>query len=423
MELRLLPAASPLRGVVAVPGDKSLAHRAALFSALADGESVVSNYPDSGVTRAMRGALETLGVHSGLEAGVLRVTGRSVRPFSSGGDAPPRVHCGNSGTTFRLLAGAIAAAGIPAILDGSEGLRRRPMERIAEPRRLMGADVTTTGGHAPLVFGPAPLHGIEYSLPVASAQVLSCLELAALGASGESVFRVPGPVRDHTERMLKAMGAKIDVDGLCVRVQKSNLKAVSVDVPADISSAAYFMALGALKGKTLCKNVGINRTRTGILTAFEKLGVKYSLLNERVSGGEEVADILVEKSFLRAIELGESEVPAMIDELPLIALLCAFADGESRITGARELKVKESDRIKTTAELINALGGECIPTDDGFIIRGKKKLQGGTVNSCFDHRIAMTGAVALLASEQGGEIENAECCAISFPTFFEKLGV
>jgi 3-phosphoshikimate 1-carboxyvinyltransferase len=183
------------------------------------------------------------------------------------------------------------------------------------------------------------------------------------------------------------------------------------------------MALGALKGKTLCKNVGVNPTRTGILTAFDRLGVQYSLQNRRISGGEETADILVEKSDMQGIELTSEVVPSMIDELPLVALLCAFAEGESRITGAKELRVKESDRIRTTTELIKKLGGECEELPDGFIIRGKKKLIGGDVNSYLDHRIAMTAAVGMIASEKGGNIKNPECCAISFPDFFEKLGL
>ena len=183
------------------------------------------------------------------------------------------------------------------------------------------------------------------------------------------------------------------------------------------------MALGALKGRTLCKNVGVNITRTGILTAFDKLGVQYSLSNKRVSGGEEIADILVEKSDMHAITLTKEDVPAMIDELPLVALLCAFADGESRITGAKELRVKESDRIRTTRELIENLGGECEELPDGFIIRGKKSLTGGNIKSYLDHRIAMTAAVGLIASEKGGFISEPECCAISFPNFFELLGV
>jgi 3-phosphoshikimate 1-carboxyvinyltransferase len=223
--------------------------------------------------------------------------------------------------------------------------------------------------------------------------------------------------------MIAAMGACIRAEGNSVWVQKSTLHTVDVEVPADISSAAYFMALGALKGDTLCKNVGINPTRTGILNAFDRLGIQYSLQNKRVSGGEEIADIAVKKSLMHGIQLTAEDVPAMIDELPLVALLCAFADGESRITGAKELRVKESDRIRTTAELIRNLGGDCEELPDGFIIRGKKKLQGGNIDSYLDHRIAMTGAVGLIASENGGAIYRPECCAISFPDFFHKLGV
>jgi 3-phosphoshikimate 1-carboxyvinyltransferase len=223
--------------------------------------------------------------------------------------------------------------------------------------------------------------------------------------------------------MLAAMGADIHVNGNQIRVKKSDLHAVNICVPGDISSAAYFMALGALKGQTLCKNVGINPTRTGILRAFDLLGVRYELLNRSVSGGEERADILVKKSAMRGITLTEKDVPSMVDELPLIALMCAFAEGETRITGAKELRIKESDRIVATAELINNLGGDCQPLPDGFIIRGKKSLVGGNVDSYLDHRIAMTGAVGLLASKNGGAIAREECCAISFPNFFEQIGI
>jgi 3-phosphoshikimate 1-carboxyvinyltransferase len=221
--------------------------------------------------------------------------------------------------------------------------------------------------------------------------------------------------------MLSLMGADIQTNGRTVAVKKSVLHAVDVCVPADISSAAYFMALGALKGKTLCKNVGINPTRRGILHAFDKLGIKYFLLNKRTLCGEERADILVEKSPMRAIELSAKDVPAMVDELPLVALLCAFAEGETRITGTGELRVKECDRIRATAELINRLGGDCQELPDGFIIHGKKKLLGGDCDSYLDHRIAMTAAVGLIASEKGGTIAQSECVNISFPDFFETL--
>lgn len=236
------------------------------------------------------------------------------------------------------------------------------MERVAQPLRLLGASVETTGGCAPVLVRPARLTGREVHTQVASAQVKSALLLAALGAEGETVVVEPLKTRDHTERMLAAMGADIRASGTRVAVRGGPLRAVDVEVPGDISSAAYFMALGALRGETVCRNVGVNPTRTGILSAFDKLGVKYSLENGRTVCGEPVADIRVKKSELRAISLKREDMPALIDELPVLALMLAFADGESVIAGAEELKVKESDRIRTTAEMINALGGDCTPT-------------------------------------------------------------
>ena len=361
--------------------------------------------------------MRSLGAKVEIDDTTLRVEG--TPQFLSG----KQLNCGNSGTTIRLLTGLVAGKGIEAALYGDSSLSLRPMKRVAEPLALLGADVKTTDGHAPVYVAPSRLQGANVDIAIASAQVKSALLLAGISAEGATTVAEPTKSRDHTERMLAAMGANIQVQGNSVTVQNSLLRAVDVCVPSDISSAAYFMALGALKGKTLCKNVGVNPTRTGILTAFDKLGVKYSLQNKSLSGGEEKADILVEKSPLRAIELTAEEIPAMIDELPLIALLCAFAEGESRITGAKELRVKESDRIRTTAEMINNFGGECIELPDGFIIRGKKKLVGGNCDSYLDHRIAMTAAVGLIASEKGGYISRPECCAISFPDFFEKLGV
>lgn len=404
-------------GEFELPGDKSITHRAVMLNAGADGESIVQNALMGEDCLSTCRCMRALGATVDVDGTTIRIIG--APKFRSNVE----LDCGNSGTTIRLLTGFLAGKGIHAKLYGDPSLSTRPMGRVAEPLSSLGANIETTDSRPPVYVSPALLRGADVDLKIASAQVKSAVLLAGLSANGKTSVTEPVKSRDHTERMLKAMGAELQVDGRKVTVQKSELKAIDVDVPADISSAAYFMALGALKGKTLCKNVGVNPTRTGILTAFDRLGVKYELTNRRVSGGEEIADIFVERSNLQAIELGAEDAPAMIDELPLVALLCAFADGESRITGAKELKVKESNRILTTAELINTLGGECIPTDDGFIIRGKKKLQGGVVNSYLDHRIAMTGAVALLASERGGEIKDAHCCAISFPTFFEKLGV
>ncbi len=404
-------------GEFSLPGDKSITHRAVMLNACAEGEAVIENALTGEDCLSTAACMRELGATVRFDGNKIYVKG--VSRFESG----KRLNCGNSGTTIRLLTGLVAGKGIRAELYGDDSLSTRPMKRVSEPLALLGANVCTTDGKAPLFVSPATLVGREISLQISSAQVKSAILLAGLGADG--ITRVIEPIksRDHTERMLQAMGAKLRVDGNAVEIERSELHAIDVSVPSDISSAAYFMALGALKGKTLCKNVGVNPTRTGILTAFDKLGVNYSLLNRRVSGGEEIADILVEQSKLQAIELGGEIIPALIDELPLIALLCAFANGESRIYGAKELRVKESDRIKTTAELINRIGGDCLETDDGFIIVGKPSLKGGRVNSYLDHRIAMTAAVGLIASKDGGEIENAECCAISFPDFFEKLAL
>ncbi len=404
-------------GEFSLPGDKSVTHRAIMLNSGADGEAMITNALMGEDCLSTCRCMRALGAEIDVDGTTLRVKG--TPHFRRGRE----LNCGNSGTTIRLLTGYVAGKEIDATLYGDDSLSSRPMKRVAEPLSLLGAAVKTTDGHAPVYVSPERLRGADVSLQISSAQVKSAVLLAGISADG--ITRVTEPVksRDHTERMLAAMGADIQVEGNAVTVKRSALKSVDVCVPSDISSAAYFMALGALKGKTLCKNVGINPTRTGILSAFDKLGVRYSLLNKRISGGEETADIFVEKSAMHAIELSGADIPSMIDELPLIALLCAFAEGETHIKGAKELRVKESDRIKTTAELINRLGGDCKPLEDGFVIRGRERLVGGDCDSYLDHRIAMTAAVGLLASEKGGHISRPECCAISFPDFFDKLGV
>ena len=404
-------------GEFSLPGDKSVTHRAVMLNSSANGEAVITNALMGEDCLSTCRCMRALGAKIDVDGTTIRVVGSP--DFHDG----TRLDCGNSGTTMRLLTGLAAGKGISAELYGDASLSSRPMKRVAEPLALLGADVKTTDGHAPVYVSPKKLQGADVQLSISSAQVKSAVLLAGISAEGETSITEPIKSRDHTERMLAAMGADIRVDGNKVGVKKSALHAVDVCVPSDISSAAYFMALGALKGQTLCKNVGINPTRTGILRAFDLLGVQYELCNKKLSGGEETADILVKKSPMRAITLTEKDVPSMVDELPLIALLCAFADGETRITGAKELRVKESDRIATTAELINNLGGDCQPLPDGFIIRGKENLVGGDVDSYLDHRIAMTGAVGLLASKQGGKLFRPECCAISFPNFFAQIGV
>ena len=413
--VRVIKPRSSFEGEFAFPGDKSITHRALMLNAIADGESVISNASVGEDCLSTVRCLRELGVKIEQEGTTFRVCG--TKELLSG----KRLDCGNSGTTMRLLTGLLAGKNVEAELYGDESLSSRPMSRVVEPLIKMGANAQTTGGKAPIKILPAILQGAVIRLPIASAQVKSAALLAGLSAeTGVTVIECR-KTRDHTERMLEAMGANIMVDGRSVFLRNGNLKAIDVTVPGDISSAAYFMALGALKGKTLCRNIGVNPTRSGILQAFDRLGVNYTILNKRISGGEPMADILVEKSPLRAIEINEEEVPYTIDELPVLALLCAFAEGESLFRGAKELRYKESDRIKTTAELINNLGGECIEREDGWIIRGKGKLLGGSVNSYGDHRIVMTGAVGLLASQKGGELLGAECHAVSFPDFFKKL--
>lgn len=402
-------------GEFALPGDKSITHRAVMFNAAVDGEAVIENALTGEDCLSTCRCMRALGARVDVDGSTLYVRGTS--DFRDGAT----LDCGNSGTTMRLLTGLVAGKGVSARLEGDASLSARPMGRVAEPLVALGADVRTTDGHAPLYVRPSRLHGANIPLKIASAQVKSAVLLAGLSADGSTTVTEPILSRDHTERMLYAMGADIQTEGARVTVRRSTLHSVDVRVPSDISSAAYFMALGALKGKTLCKNVGINPTRTGILTAFDRLGVRYTLENERLSGGEKIADICVEKTPMRAVTLTAADIPSMIDELPLIALLCVFAEGESRITGAQELRVKESDRIAATAEMLRALGGDCEELPDGFIIRGRGKLRGGDADSRLDHRIAMTAAVGLIASERGGNVLRPECCAISFPSFFKKL--
>ena len=401
-------------GEFRIPGDKSVTHRAILFNGIARGEAVV--------TDALLGAdcLSSAACMRALGAQV-EVDGTSIRVRGAERLRAADCDCGNSGTTMRLLMGLAAGQGVQVRLTGDASLSRRPMERVAAPLRLLGADIETADGHAPVTVRPAPLFGRAVDTKVASAQVKSALILAALGAEGETVIREPLLSRDHTERMLAAMGADIRAEGCTVAVRRSALRAVDVAVPADISSAAYFMALGALCGETLCRSVGVNPTRTGILRVFDQMGVRYALEHERTVCGEPVADIRVRKSPLRAVHLGRAIMPSLIDELPVIAVLCAYAEGESVIEGAEELRVKESDRIRTTAAMLAAIGGDVEEKPDGFIIRGKKSLRGGNFDACADHRIAMSGAVALAASELGGDIAGAECVDISFPNFFDLL--
>ena len=415
MTLSLAQVRSPLQGSVSLPGDKSLAHRAALFAALAEGESEVGNYPDSGVTRAMRGALESLGVPSTIDGGVLRVKGNGMHPFPNSGAT---AYCGNSATTIRLLAGAVAATHSAAVLDGSEGLRKRPMNRIVEPLRQMGADVSSTDGCAPLRISPAPLECIGYELPVASAQVLSCLQIAALGAEGESRFTVDAPVRDHTSRMLRAMGAEVVDSWPDVFVESLNkpLSPLHGTLPGDISSAAFLFAAAAIVpgSRITVTGVGVNPTRTGILDVLSKMGAKVSLANEREEMGEPVADVTLAAEPLHCVEIAGDLVVRSIDEFPAIAAVAAFAEGRTVVREAEELRYKETDRIAAIVTQLRALGAEVEELEDGFAVCGGT-LKGGVARANGDHRLAMSMAVCGLCAPVS--VEGAEILNESFPDF------
>ena len=414
MTLSLSSACRPLQGCVKLPGDKSLAHRAALFAALAEGVSTVRNYPDSGVTRAMRGALESLGVPSRLEGGVMTLAGKGFRPFPRPSAA---VWCGNSATTIRLLAGALAGTRSSAVLDGSAGLRRRPMDRIAEPLRLMGADVATTDGRAPITISPAPLHGIDYILPVASAQVKSCLELAALGADAPVTLHEHEPSRDHTARMLRAMGATVVSSGLTETVHPTtSLKPLDGTLPGDISSAAFLLAAAAIVpgSRVTLSDVGLNPTRTGVLDILSAMGAHISISNRREEFGEPAGDVTLEYAPLHGVEISGDLVVRAIDEFPALAAVAAFADGETSVHNAEELRYKETDRIAAIVAQLGALGAEVEERPDGFTVRGGT-LKGGTARANGDHRLAMSMAICGLRTPVA--VEGAEILNESFPEF------
>ena len=424
-------ALTPLAGDFRLPGDKSLSHRAALFAALAEGPSVIDRFPDSGVTRAMLGALTGLGVAWTLEGERLTIEGRGLRGFAPP-DAP--LDCGNSATTIRLLAGALAAAGTPCVLDGSDGLRKRPMDRITEPLRRMGVPVAADDNRAPLTLAARdaanPLKAMDYTLPVASAQVKSCLILAALGADGVTVLREPGPSRDHTERMLSAMGADIRWGEGAVEVAPlaGPLAPLNLELPGDISSAAFLLVATALvaESSVTIRGVGINPTRTGILDVLREMGARITVENERVVAGEPVGDIRLESAPLRAVSVGGDTVVRMIDEFPVFAVAACFAEGVTEVRDAEELRYKETDRISVLCGELRALGAEVEERRDGFTIRGGT-IKGGVCEARGDHRLAMSLALAGVGLSARGSVtvRGAEIVAESFPDFAEymrKLG-
>jgi 3-phosphoshikimate 1-carboxyvinyltransferase len=421
--MKVEPAAT-LQGGLAVPGDKSISHRAVLLAAIADGESRIGGFGRSGDTESTIAAARALGAEVDENGTELSVRGVGLRGLHA--PAGP-IDCGNAGTLVRLLTGILAGqSGRRFELVGDESLSKRPMGRIVAPLTAMGAAVEATEGRLPLRVEGTELRPIRYELPVASAQVKSCVLLAGLLAdAGPTTVVEPVATRDHTERLLRGCGARVRSSPGSVEVWPvERLEPLRLQVPGDFSSAAPFLVAATLvPGSRLrLAGVSVNPTRTGLLHVLERMGARISLYNRSAAAGEPIADVEVEHADLVATEVEPAEVPALIDELPLFALAAAMARGESSVRGAAELRKKESDRIETVTTALRAIGIRITSTHDGFRVRGvPSRPRGGGIRSGGDHRIAMLGAVAGLVSRDGVRIEDAEAVSISFPGFFELL--
>ena len=417
-----------LKGEARVPGDKSISHRSIMLGSLAEGVTRVSGFLQAEDCLSTMKAFQAMGVRiEGPADGKVTVHGVGLHGLK----APTQeLYLGNSGTSMRLLSGLLAGQAFDSVLTGDPSLSKRPMKRVTEPLRLMGARIDTTEkGTSPLhIHGGSALKGIHYEMPMASAQVKSCLLLAGLYAEGRTSVREPAPTRDHTERMLSGFGYPVQRQGDVVSVESGGkLTACDVDVPSDISSAAFFMvgASIAAGADVVLKHVGINPTRTGVIDILKLMGANIEVLNAREAGGEPVADIRIRGSQLRGIDIPEELVPLAIDEFPVLFVAAACAEGETRLTGAEELRVKESDRIQVMADGLRILGVDATPTPDGMVVRGGV-MSGGEVESHGDHRIAMAFSIAGLRAS--GPITIQDCANVntSFPTFVElaqRLGL
>jgi 3-phosphoshikimate 1-carboxyvinyltransferase len=420
---QVVKAPRALEGRVSPPGDKSISHRAVILNGIARGDSRVSNFARSADCLATVACMRSLGVViDSSKGGGLVVRGVGAKGLQEADD----VLCAeNSGTTMRLLAGLLAGQPFLSIITGDRSLRSRPMDRVIQPLRLMGAQIwgQSSDSRAPLVIRGGDLHGIRYTLPVASAQLKSALLLAALFAEGDTVIKEPIASRDHTERMLKAMGAKIEVKRDVITLSPGRLRAVDIAVPGDISSAAFWLVAGAVhqRADIRLSNVGINPTRSGIIDVLNAMGADINVTNERMVSGEPVADLRAQSSQLSGIEISGQLIPKVIDEIPLVALAASVARGKTVIRDAKELRVKETDRISNTAKELLKLGADVRELPDGMIIQGKKKLRGAACESHGDHRLAMMLGIAGLVAEGETKIDNAEAVNISYPRFWQDL--
>lgn len=411
-----------LKGTLTVPGDKSISHRAVMFGSLARGTTRISHFLEGADCLSTISCFRKMGIEIDRNKDEILVHGRGLHGLT----APTEIlDVGNSGTTTRLISGILAGQTFTSELDGDDSIRTRPMKRIMTPLASMGADITSRldNGCAPLIIHGRPLHAAHYNSPVASAQVKSCVLLAGMYADGITSVTEPFLSRNHTEIMLNYFGAEITSEGTTASIRPEPvLEGRDIQVPGDISSAAYFIAAGLLTpgSEILLKNVGINPTRAGIIKVCMDMGADITLLNESTEG-EPTADLLIRTSSLKGTTIEGSIIPTLIDEIPMIAVMAAFAEGTTIIRDAQELKVKESDRIAVMVDNLRRMGADIEGTDDGMIIHGERPLHGAVIDSHLDHRIAMSFAVAGTICDGTVEILNGECVNISYPEFYQDL--
>jgi 3-phosphoshikimate 1-carboxyvinyltransferase len=417
-----LTGVSALKGEVTPPPDKSISHRAVILSSISKGRSAIKNFLRAGDTMSTVNAFRALGVEI-TDKGEMTINGRGLYGLR---EPEAVLDCGNSGTTMRLLSGVLSGSPFFSVLAGDESLGKRPMDRVINPLSRMGARIMARGGDKfpPLAIKGGGLEPMRYELPVASAQVKSAVLLAGLYAEGVTEVVEKARSRDHTERMLPSYGAKVEVEGISIKVSGvADLAGTDMEVPGDFSSAAFFMAAAIItRGSELTiRSVGINPTRSGLLGVLRKMGAEIEVSDTVEVSGEPVADLCCRTSALRGVEIGEGDIPSIIDEFPIICVLAACAEGRTEIKGARELRVKESDRIRAMADGLRKMGVEVEEYEDGLGITGTDAVRGASVESFGDHRIAMSFAVAALAAEGKSVIKDAQAVDISYPGFFNTL--
>ncbi len=415
--------ANSMKGELTVPGDKSISHRGIMFGAIAEGTTELEGFLDGADCRSTISCFRQMGIEISQDHDRVQIHGKGLYGLRQPKDM---LDAGNSGTTVRLISGILAGQPFTTQLTGDASIQKRPMKRIMTPLSLMGASIRSLAGNdcAPLEIHGGSLVPIHYDSPVASAQVKSCVLLAGLYAEGQTSVTEPVPSRDHTERMLSGFGAEITSRERTATVTgHPRLIGQHITIPGDISSAAYFIAAGLIcpNSDLYIRNVNTNPTRAGILTVAKQMGAKITMENQRVVSGEEVCDIHVVSSDLHGTQIDRELIPSLIDEIPVIAVMAAFAEGTTVIKDAQELKVKESNRIDSVTENLNAMGADAIPTKDGMIIHGGRPLHGARILTRSDHRIAMSFAIAGLAADGETTFDDPGCIDISYPTFFETL--